>query len=107
MSLPSKVNSQKPSYTELLTPSAILPHAAAATYVDAVRGYLRQKPLPITLASAKTFAGERELLRYTGNGISLALNMPAGSEADRFRAALRAFDPKRLFRSELSERLGL
>lgn len=28
-------------------------------------------------------------------------------EADRFRNALRSFDPKRLFRSDLSERLGL
>jgi len=28
-------------------------------------------------------------------------------DADRFRSQLRAFDPKRLFRSELSERLGL
>ncbi|WP_027582471.1 FAD-binding oxidoreductase [Bradyrhizobium sp. Ai1a-2] len=124
---------------------AILPYAATASYVDAIRSYLRQKPLPITLSSAKTFAGSRELLRYTGDGISLALNMPAGADADmfmefldqriiefggipniikdsrlpravvdacypdagRFRETLRAFDPKRLFRSDLSERLKL
>ncbi|TAI65257.1 FAD-binding oxidoreductase [Bradyrhizobium sp. Leo170] len=124
---------------------AILPHAAATNYVDAIHGYLREKPLPITLSSAKFFAGSRDLLRYTGDGISLALNMPAGAdadmfmafldqrmielggipniikdsrlpravvdvcypEADRFREALRAFDSKRLFRSDLSERLKL
>ena len=124
---------------------AILPHRAATSYVDAIRSYLRERPLPITLSSAKVFAGSRELLRYTGDGISLALNMPGGAEADmfmafldqrvielggipniikdsrlpravvdacypeadRFREALRAFDPKRLFRSDLSERLKL
>ncbi|HEY9216141.1 MAG TPA: FAD-binding oxidoreductase [Ancylobacter sp.] len=124
---------------------AIVPEAGIDEYVEAVRGYMRERPLPITLSSAKAFAGSPELLRFTGPGICLALDVPAGPEADRFmtflderlmtlggvpniikdsrlpraavdacypeadrfRAALRAFDPKRLFRSELSERLGL
>ncbi|MGY4350492.1 hypothetical protein ACVWXM_006985 [Bradyrhizobium sp. GM7.3] len=85
------------------------------------------------------------MLRFTGAGICLALDVPAGAAADRFMAfldervmalgglpniikdsrlpravvdfcydgadrfrdALHAFDPKRLFRSDLSERLGL
>lgn len=124
---------------------AILPDAAIDDYVEAVRTYIRAQPLPVTLSSAKAFAGARELLRFTGAGICLALDVPAGRdadrfmafldervtalggvpslikdsrlpravvdacypEADRFRDALRAFDPKRLFRSDLSERLGL
>lgn len=124
---------------------AILPDDAIEDYVDSVRGYTRAEPLPITLSSAKAFAGRRDLLRFTGAGICLALNVPAGAAADRFmtfldervmalgglpsiikdsrlpravvdfcydgadrfRDALHAFDPKRLFRSDLSERLGL
>lgn len=124
---------------------AIIPEAAMPDYIKSVRGYLRKQPIAITLASAKAFAGARDLLRFTGPGICLALNVPAGPEADRFMAfldarvmalggvpniikdsrlpravvdacypeadrfrdALRAFDPQRLFRSDLSERLGL
>jgi decaprenylphospho-beta-D-ribofuranose 2-oxidase len=124
---------------------AIVPDYAIGDYVESVRAYLRAQPLPITLSSAKAFAGRRELLRFTGAGVCLALDVPAGAaadrfmtfldervvalgglpniikdsrlpravvdacygEANRFRDALRAFDPKRLFRSDLSERLGL
>lgn len=124
---------------------AILPDEAIEDYVESVRTYVRERPLPITLSSAKAFAGTRELLRFTGTGICLALNVPAGAaadrlmafldervialgglpniikdsrlpravvdacypEADRFRSTLHAFDSKRLFRSTLSERLGL
>ena len=124
---------------------AILPVSAAADYLEAIRQYLRRQPLAITLASAKFFAGSRELLRFRSDGICLALNFPRGQAASRFmllldelviahggmpniikdsrlpravvdacypgveefRSALLAFDPKRLFRSELSQRLGL
>lgn len=124
---------------------AILPDEAIEDYVESVQTYVRERPLPITLSSAKAFVGTRELLRFTGTGICLALNVPGGAaadrlmafldkrvialgglpniikdsrlpravvdacypEADRFRSTLHAFDPKRLFRSILSERLGL
>ena len=124
---------------------AILPDAEIQNYVEAIQIYLRAQPLPITLSSAKAFAGGSELLRFAGAGICLALDVPADAaadrfmafldervmafggrpniikdlrlprvvvdacypEADRFRRALRGFDPKRLFRSDLSERLGL
>ena len=123
----------------------ILPLGAMPEYLDAIRARIRQRRLPITLASAKAFDGPRELLRFTGEGVCLALNFPRGKVAHEFmpfldervmalggvpniikdsrlpravvdacypgarefRAALRAFDPKRMFRSELSERLGL
>lgn len=124
---------------------AILPDDAIEDYVESVRTYVRGQPLPITLSSAKAFAGTRELLRFTGTGVCLALDVPASAaadrlmafldervmalgglpniikdsrlprtvidacypEADRFRNTLHSFDPKRLFRSVLSERLGL
>ena len=123
----------------------ILPLDAMRDYLEAVEARIRQRPLPITLASAKAFAGPRELLRFTGEGICFALNFPRGEVAhefmafldervialggvpniikdsrlpravvdacypgaDEFRAARHAFDPKRMFRSELSERLDL
>lgn len=123
----------------------ILPLEAMRDYLDAIQTRIRQRRLAITLASAKAFDGPRELLRFTGEGVCLALNFPRGEVAHEFisfldervvalggvpniikdsrlpravvdacypgagefRAALRAFDPKRMFRSELSERLGL
>ncbi|MDP2025015.1 FAD-binding oxidoreductase [Sulfuriferula sp.] len=123
----------------------ILPLEAMREYLDAIRTCIGQRRLAITLASAKAFDGPRELLRFTGKGVCLALNFPRGEAAHEFmpfldervialggvpniikdsrlpravvdacypgagefRAVLRSFDPKRMFRSELSERLGL
>lgn len=123
----------------------ILPIGAIPEYLDAIRTLIRQQRVAITLASAKAFNGPRQLLRFSGKGICISLNLPRtkGSHefmsfldqrvialggvpniikdsrlsravvdacypgADEFRAALHAFDPKRMFRSELSERLGL
>jgi decaprenylphospho-beta-D-ribofuranose 2-oxidase len=67
---------------------AIIPATAIAEYVDTVRDYIRKRPIPVTLSSAKAFAGSRELLRFTGSGICLALDVPAASEADQFMAFL-------------------
>lgn len=123
----------------------ILPIDRIPEYINAVHDFLSRKPLAITLASAKLFRGQPELLRFNGEGVCLALNLPRTSEAasfltfldqlvislggipniikdsrlprsvveacypgiDRFRRELRSFDSKRLFRSELSDRLGL
>lgn len=124
---------------------AVLPQGAMSDYLDAIRSRLSQRRLAITLASAKAFDGPRELLRFSGKGVCIALNFPRGAVADEFmsfldervialggvpniikdsrlpcavvdacypgadefRAALCSFDPKRMFRSELSERLCL
>lgn len=123
----------------------VIPESGFRSFVEGVRDFLKRTRIPISLASAKLFRGERELLRFTGNGICLALDFPrtSGSAAfgaflddlvrqhgawpnlikdsrlsnevvrdtypgyEAFRKALREFDPKRLYRSELSERLGL
>lgn len=123
----------------------ILPRDAIQEYIDSLRIGIRQHCVAISLSSAKAFGGSRDLLRFTGEGICLALNFQRGKSsqkflsfldervialggipniikdsrlprfvvdecypgADQFRAALRTFDRKRIFRSELSERLGL
>lgn len=123
----------------------VIPTERIRDYLDAVRDYLARRPFAVTLASAKLFRGQPELLRFTGEGPCFALNFPHTPEtstflafldelvislggipniikdsrlprsvveacypgAQRFRDQLRTFDPKRLFRSELSERLGL
>jgi decaprenylphospho-beta-D-ribofuranose 2-oxidase len=124
---------------------SIIPVGGVAEYVGAVRDYLVRRPIAATLASGKIFRGNRELLRFTGDGFCLALNFPRTSEskhflefldglivslggvpsiikdsrvphtvvdatypeAQRFREMLHTFDPKRWFRSELSDRLHL
>jgi hypothetical protein len=123
----------------------ILPMEAMREYLNSVKTYIHQHGIAITLASAKAFDGLPELLRFTGEGVCLALNFPRGEAAhkfmpfldervitlggvpniikdsrlpravldacypgaDEFRASVLAFDPRRMFRSELSERLGL
>ena len=115
------------------------------SFVERIRERLESHPLAVALASGKLFQGHRELLRFTGDGICLALNFPrnqAGAEfaafldelmiehngwsnlikdsrlsarvvdatypeCEQFRQRLRGFDPHRLYRSELSERLRL
>ena len=124
---------------------AIIPESNFADYVNGIRRALDKHNLPITLASAKLFSGKQDLLRFTGEGICLALNFSRGAAAielmneldqlvvhcggapniikdsrlskatvaacypeyDRFKSLLQQFDPKRIYRSELSERLGL
>ncbi len=56
---------------------AIIPIGSVAEYAEAIRDYLVRRPIAITLASGKIFRGRRELLRFTGDGICLALNFPA------------------------------
>jgi decaprenylphospho-beta-D-ribofuranose 2-oxidase len=123
----------------------LVPRLNIAQYLQSVQDFLNHHPLAITLASAKLFRGQQQLLRFTGEGICIALNFPRSREsiaftafldklvvsvkgipniikdsrlpravmdacypdADRFRRELRAFDPGRLFQSELSERLDL
>lgn len=123
----------------------LLPLNAMRSYLEAIHSFVRKSSITITLVSAKAFSGPQDLLRFSGKGISLALNVPRGGrgnefmsyldeqtvalggipniikdsrlprtvmdacypEADHFRSLLRTFDPKRLFRSEISERLDL
>jgi decaprenylphospho-beta-D-ribofuranose 2-oxidase len=62
----------------------IIPFAKVAEYSQGIENYLKRRPMAITLASAKLFRGEPELLRFTGHGICLALNFPRDREAGKF-----------------------
>lgn len=123
----------------------LVPWEHSTRYLREIQDYLHSRPMAITLASAKCFGGRRKLLRFSGDGLCFALNIPRDSRApafldfldgllpklngvpnlikdsrlprvvvdscyagaDEFRLLLRDFDPRRRFRSELSERLGL
>lgn len=123
----------------------LIPRQDFARAAVRLREYLAANPVPVTLASAKLFHGERTALRFDGSGVCLALDFPRGAAGTRFatwldglardvgalpniikdsrlgpetvracypeydavRNALQRFDPERLYRSELSERLGL
>ena len=124
---------------------AVVPHDRIREYVVGIRSAISNHRVAVTLASAKLFAGASDLLRFTGDGICIALNIPRDSrslafladmdrliltvggrpniikdsrlpkavveatypEFERFRAILCRWDTERLFRSELSTRLGL
>jgi decaprenylphospho-beta-D-ribofuranose 2-oxidase len=124
---------------------AIIPERNFTFYVQEVRRAIDACDVPVTLASGKLFSGNQQLLRFTGDGICLALNFPRGAhsarlmarldrividadglpniikdsrlpadvleqtypECERFRSALHTYDPRRIYRSELSERLKL
>lgn len=101
--------------------------------------------VPVSLASAKFFGGEQNLLRFDGDGVCFAINVPRSPESlhfiafldewmidlkgipniikdsrlsgkvakrafpefEQFRNQLLTFDPTRLYRSDLSQRIGL
>jgi decaprenylphospho-beta-D-ribofuranose 2-oxidase len=123
----------------------ILPHGRVPDCLQLIHDLAVRYSISITLAIARVFAGRNDLLRFDGDGISFALELPrhrtsllfmadidrfileAGGrpnlykdsrlpravfeatyqECDTFRAIRRAWDPRRRFRSELSERLYL
>lgn len=123
----------------------VVPESNFSQYVIGVKNFLAKNRIPITLASGKLFAGQQDLLRFSGNGICFALNFARSAESpkflayldklllecggipniikdsrlpleivqsaypeyDKFRRLLREFDPQRIYKSELSERLGL
>ena len=124
---------------------AIVPRASFNDFVEQVRRGAEANRVAVTLASAKLFCGQQRLLRFSGDGICFAINVPrdggsdrflehldrlaeelcllpniikdsrigqkivarAYPEYDEFRTRLSRHDPKRLYQSELSRRLGL
>jgi decaprenylphospho-beta-D-ribofuranose 2-oxidase len=123
----------------------IVPANRFEDYLEAIRSALRTTKAVICFVALKSFAGESDLIRFDGTGLSLAVHLPrapsslkfleavdrdivelggrpnaikdsrlsrevfeaAYPECGRFREIRRAWDPKRIFRSELSDRLGL
>jgi decaprenylphospho-beta-D-ribofuranose 2-oxidase len=124
---------------------AVVPHGRVEEYVRRVRELGARFGICFTLAIARVFRGQNDLLRFDGEGIGFAFELPRQGRAldfmaavddfvteigarpniykdsrlpravveasypdcDKFRAIRRAWDPRRRFRSELSERLGI
>ena len=59
----------------------LIPEAAFPFYIKTVMGTLKRHNLACGLASLKLFAGERRLLWFCGDGISLAIHLPGGPKA--------------------------
>jgi decaprenylphospho-beta-D-ribofuranose 2-oxidase len=66
----------------------LLPRPAVVGFLRELRGFLARNPTPITLASAKLFRGQGRFLRFDGDGVALALDVPRGPAADRLLAFL-------------------
>lgn len=66
----------------------VVPVAAFSQTIDQIKVRLARYPVAVTLASAKLFRGDRELLRFRGDGICLALNFPRNADAAPFASFL-------------------
>ena len=120
-------------------------HDVLTAFLEAVAELARRRRAPVSLASAKLFAGEASCVRFDGDGVALAVDAPRSAAGtsfiadvhhlmleaggrpnllkdslisretaeasvaglEEFRARLHTYDPKRRFRSVLSDRIGL
>ena len=62
----------------------IVPFDRWAAFVDRLRSLIAEHGVTIGLASLKLFRGEQRWLRFNGNGVCLAIDVPAGERAKRF-----------------------
>lgn len=123
----------------------LMPDGPFEEFVRELQKRVRTDRVPVSLASAKFFGGTQNLLRFEGEGVCFAIDLPRTTASipfmawlddvvtnlggvpniikdsrlpepvarrafagfDRFRDELLAFDPERLYRSNLSQRLGL
>lgn len=68
----------------------VIPVERFDDYADRVKWWLSRTDLPVTMASAKLFAGEKRLLRFSADGICFALDFPRCPDALRFLTFLDA-----------------
>jgi len=59
----------------------LIPTAQFSAVMKELQQGLKKFPVPITLASCKQFKGQRELLRFIGDGIVLAMNFPRSQDS--------------------------
>ena len=69
----------------------IIPTAGIEEFCAMLREHLSHHRSLITLASAKLFRGDPELLRFTGDGICFTLNFPRDNYASRLLTSLDEF----------------
>lgn len=66
----------------------VVPMPKFSEFVSSIQDYLVRHRSLITLASAKLFRGPAKLLRFSGDGICLALNCPRDAQAPAFLSFL-------------------
>ena len=62
----------------------LIPVQRFPVWCDRLEGRLRSARIPVTLGSAKLFAGPEQLLRFTGEGVCFAINVPRTRAAEGF-----------------------
>jgi decaprenylphospho-beta-D-ribofuranose 2-oxidase len=66
----------------------LIPLEHVQTIVDFLEKYVKDNKLVIGLASGKEFDGTQRLLRYSGKGYNLALNLPRTKTSEKSLADL-------------------
>jgi decaprenylphospho-beta-D-ribofuranose 2-oxidase len=67
---------------------ALVPADAFDSFAKAIEVRLARDRVPVTLASTKVFDGAGELLRFTGTGVALAINLARSRRALEFMSFL-------------------
>jgi len=61
----------------------LVPRDRIASLASSMRDYFGRCPTPVTLASCKLFRGEPKYLRFDGDGLCLAVDVPDGRAGER------------------------
>lgn len=62
----------------------LVPAENFAPLAASIKRWLHQHDLIVTLASAKLFGGKQDLLRFSGEGVCICLDLPAGGKSHEF-----------------------
>ena len=68
----------------------LVPRERFGALTSSLREYLERNPTPVTLASCKLFRGAPKYLRFEGDGLCLAIDVPAGPAEVRLSGFLDA-----------------
>jgi decaprenylphospho-beta-D-ribofuranose 2-oxidase len=66
----------------------LVPKERFARLASSLRDFLKRERTPVTLASCKLFRGAAKYLRFDGDGLCLALDVPEGPGAERLSGFL-------------------
>ncbi len=76
----------------LIEHQVLIPHASADDYFEALAGLIRAHGVAVPRASMKLFRGQRKLLHYNGDGVSLSMDLFNRPETLAFLGELDALD---------------
>jgi decaprenylphospho-beta-D-ribofuranose 2-oxidase len=66
----------------------IIPHERFGDYLEALRAAIRRTKTTIAFAALKIFAGQNDLIRFDGTGLSLAIHVARNTASAQFLDAL-------------------